>query len=132
MLTSYKKQKAKTANTNFTWLYFLFTNSFVFHISIWKTKLLGNTKLLISLKLLVYVFPSYEVYLAIANTFPSFFHSPFLLATNYVWIFFCQEYFSVFSEKNYKEIRFIISCKYDINSIDLFHTMVLFTFSYVK
>ena len=39
---------------------------------------------LISLNLLVYVFPSYEIYLAIANTFPSFFHSPFLLVTNYV------------------------------------------------
>ena len=51
----------------------------------------GKVIRLISLNLLVYVFPSYEIYLAIANTCPSFFHSPFLLATNYVRIFFCQE-----------------------------------------
>ena len=44
----------------------------------------GKVIRLISLNLLVYVFPSYEIYLAIANTFPSFFHSPFLLVTNYV------------------------------------------------
>ena len=43
----------------------------------------GKVIRLISLNLLVYVFPSYEIYLAITNTFPSFFHSPFLLVTNY-------------------------------------------------
>ena len=30
MLTSYKKGETKTANTNFTWLYFVFPNNFVF------------------------------------------------------------------------------------------------------
>ena len=30
MLTWYKKAEAKTANTNFTWLYFVFPNNFVF------------------------------------------------------------------------------------------------------
>ena len=30
MLTWYKKAEAKTASTNFTWLYFVFPNSFVF------------------------------------------------------------------------------------------------------
>ena len=43
----------------------------------------GKVIRLISLNLLVYVFPSYEIYLAITNTFPSFFHSPFLLVTHY-------------------------------------------------
>ena len=43
----------------------------------------GKVIRLISLNLLVYVFPSYEIYLAITNTFPLFFHSPFLLATHY-------------------------------------------------
>ena len=42
----------------------------------------GKVIRLISLNL-VYVFPSYEIYLAIENTFPSFFRSPFLLVTNY-------------------------------------------------
>ena len=42
----------------------------------------GKVIRLISLNLL-YVFPSYEIYLAIENTFPSFFRSPFLLVTNY-------------------------------------------------
>ena len=43
----------------------------------------GKVIRLISLNLLVYVFPSYEIYLAITNTFPLFLHSPFLLATHY-------------------------------------------------
>ena len=29
-LTWYKKTKAKTASTNFTWLYFVFSNSFAY------------------------------------------------------------------------------------------------------
>ena len=36
-----------------------------------------------SLNILVYVFPGYEIYLAITNTFPLFFHNPFLLVTHY-------------------------------------------------
>ena len=43
----------------------------------------GKVIRLISLNLLVYVFPSHEIYLAVTNTFPSFFNSPFLLVTNY-------------------------------------------------
>ena len=37
---------------------------------------------LIRLNLFVYVFLSYETYLTITNTFPRFFHSPFLLVTH--------------------------------------------------
>ena len=39
----------------------------------------GKVIRLISLNLFVYVFPSYEFFLAITNRFPRFFHSPFLL-----------------------------------------------------
>ena len=34
MWTWYKKQKAKTESTKFTWFYFVFPNSFYFHIAI--------------------------------------------------------------------------------------------------
>ena len=42
----------------------------------------GKVIRLISLNLFVYVLPSYEIYLAITNTFPWFFHSSFLLVTH--------------------------------------------------
>ena len=42
----------------------------------------GKVIRLISLNLFVYVFPSYEIYLAITNTFRWFFYSPFLLVTH--------------------------------------------------
>ena len=52
----------------------------------------GKVIRLISSNLLVYVFPSYKIYLVITNTFPSFFYSPFLLVTHYnECIFFYKE-----------------------------------------
>ena len=42
----------------------------------------GKVTRLISLNLLVYVFPSYEIYLAMTHTFRWLFHSPFLLVTH--------------------------------------------------
>ena len=42
----------------------------------------GKVTRLISLNLFVHVFPSYEIYLGITNTFRWFFHSPFSLVTH--------------------------------------------------
>ena len=50
----------------------------------------GKVTRLISLNLFVYVFPSYEICLAITNTFRWFFHSPFLLVTHIMSEYFLQ------------------------------------------